>query len=54
VGQEKLQIRLLKNDFTTKFHLHSLKVSANVKFAMQCFEIFGGRANIPLGCAPVC
>jgi len=25
-----------------KFHSYSLKVSANVKIAMQCFEIFGG------------
>jgi len=29
-----------------KFHLYSLKVSANVKIAMQCFEIFG-RGNDP-------
>jgi len=25
-----------------KFNLYSLKVSANVKIAMQCFENFGG------------
>jgi len=25
-----------------KFHPYSLKVSANVKIARQCFEIFGG------------
>jgi len=25
-----------------KFHLYSLKVFANVKIAMQCFENFGG------------
>jgi len=24
-----------------KFHLYALKVSANVKIAMQCFQIFG-------------
>ena len=24
-----------------KFHLYSLKVSTNVKIAMQCFENFG-------------
>jgi len=31
-----------------------LKVSANVKIAMQCFENFGGAnaPNAPLGCAP--
>jgi len=33
-----------------------LKVSTNVKIAMQCFENFGGRANAPNapppGCAP--
>ena len=28
-----------------KFHLYSLKLSAKVKIAMQCFEIFcGGKA----------
>jgi len=27
-----------------------LKVSANVKIAMQCFKIFGGK--FPPGCAP--
>jgi len=25
-----------------QFHLYSLKVDANVKIAMQCFENFGG------------
>jgi len=34
-----------------KFHLYSLKVYANVKIAMQCFEIFGGQ--MPSGCASV-
>jgi len=31
-----------------------LKVSANVKIAMQCFENFGGTnaPNAPPGCAP--
>jgi len=29
-----------------KFQLYYLKVSANVKIAMQCFENFGG-ANAP-------
>jgi len=28
-----------------------LKVSANVKIAMQCFENFGAE-NAPPGCAP--
>jgi len=28
-----------------------LKISTNVKIAMQCFENFGG-ANSPPGCAP--
>jgi len=27
-----------------------LKVSANVKIAVQCFEKFGGGANAPPGC----
>jgi len=30
-----------------------LKVYANVKIAIQCYENFGG-ANAPPGCAPVC
>jgi len=31
-----------------------LKVSANVKIAMQCFENFGGGGQMPHpGCAPV-
>jgi len=30
-----------------------LKVSENVKIAMQCFEIFRG-VNAPNGCAPGC
>jgi len=30
-----------------KFHPYSLKISANVKIAMQCFEIFGVE-NAPL------
>jgi len=36
------------------FRLYSLEVSANVKFAMQCFKIFGGEnaPNSPPGCAP--
>jgi len=31
-----------------------LKVSTNVKIAMQCFEHFGGESapNTPPGCAP--
>jgi len=29
-----------------------LKVSANVKIAMQCFEISGGQMPPPPGCAP--
>jgi len=31
-----------------------MKVSANVKIAMQCFENFGGAnaPNAPPGCAP--
>jgi len=32
----------LKNYLNTKFHLYSLKGSANVQIAMQCFENFGG------------
>ena len=38
-----------------KFHLYSLKVSTNVKIAMQCFENFGGGKcpkYPPTGCAP--
>ena len=31
-----------------KFHLHSLKVSANVKIVMQCFETFLGEMPPPL------
>jgi len=42
----RIPIGLLKNDYNTKFHLYSLKVSANVKSAMQCIEIFGGE-NAP-------
>jgi len=30
-----------------------LKVSANAQIAMQCFEIFGGGAFAPRGCAAV-
>jgi len=30
-----------------KFHLHSLKVSANVKIVMQCFETFLGEMPPP-------
>jgi len=30
-----------------------LKVSANVKIAMQCFENFGEANAPPPGCAPV-
>ena len=43
-------MRLLKNDQNTKFHLYTLKVAANVKLAMQCFENFGGAyaPNAPL------
>jgi len=40
-GQRKIPRRLLKNDENIKFQLYSLKVSANVKIAMQCFENFG-------------
>jgi len=36
----------LKNYLNTKFHLYSLKGSANVQIAMQCFENFG-RGNVP-------
>jgi len=37
-----------------KLHLYSLKVSANVKIAMQCFENSGGTfaPNALPGCAP--
>jgi len=35
-----------------KFHLYSLKVSANVKIAMQCFKNFGGGQMPHPGCAP--
>jgi len=37
-----------------KFHLYSSNVFANVKLAMQCYEIFGGNGpNVPLpGYAP--
>jgi len=39
--------------YNTKFHLYSLKVSANVKIATQCFDFFGGDApKFPPGCAP--
>jgi len=38
----------LKNDLNTKFHLHSLKVSANAKIAMRCFENFEGENPPPL------
>jgi len=34
---------LLNNDYNTKFHLYSMKISANVKIAVECFEIFGGK-----------
>jgi len=37
VGQRKIPRRLLKNDWNIKFHLYSLKVSADIKTAMQCF-----------------
>jgi len=33
--------RYLKNDKNIKFHLYYMKVSTNVKIAMQCFEDFG-------------
>jgi len=33
-------------------HLYSLKVSANVKIAMQRFENFGGGKCPSPGCAP--
>jgi len=46
IGQRKIQIRLLKNDYNIKFHLYSLKVSTNVKNTMQYFEIFW-QANAP-------
>jgi len=32
----------LRNDYNIKFHLYSLKVSAHVKIAMQCYEISRG------------
>jgi len=40
VGKRKIQIRLPKSDWNIKFHLYSLKVTANVKIAVQCCEIF--------------
>ena len=34
------------NAWYTKFHIYSLKVSANIKIAMQCLKVSGG-ANTP-------
>jgi len=33
-------------------YLYSLKVSANAKIAMRCFENFRGGQMPPPGCAP--
>jgi len=48
IGERKIPIRFLKNDYNIKFHLYSLKVSTNVKIAMQCFE------NVGAGKCPKC
>jgi len=43
----------LKNILNTKFHLYSLKVSANAKIALRCFENFGGQMPPWLRACPV-
>jgi len=42
LSQDKSCKTFLENDYNIQFHLYSLKVSANIKISMQCFEIIEG------------